>query len=476
MKSLLHFIGHLGGYFLLSGFQGMNDNGGFFSSGLFGSHSDLTRFAIPMANDSIYQRFGVRPYPTFSMGASLKNSSNPILLGNGYTDVPSEEIRQFYNAPKWVDWDDGDNLQSIHALRDYKSGYLDSTYETCEKIKVNIKNASKKALELWSAGDTYRAFYYLGTATHTIQDSFSPIHNKRDSINGKKMLQTCVYERNILGVCNHSDIADGDYAWHSIPICNFFSHPIRDYPCVKKEGKWAVLATAGYLQTMAGTFYEKGNLDKNLEGYFNDRSQSKSGFFDCRDAPKDTPKPRSDFKLPLISSSNGGKWGAWTLPVFCPEKTWVAGFDLRIESYQKNNDDTALNAIRLYCKDESGHFLTTVTPHPGFWGNWTNIVSADENSFFTGFKLRVEPPQGKGGGKKDDTAANSVLFIDQFGKGYTLNLSSKNPSGSWGSWGNQSSCPINTFVCGIQVRIETPQGSKKDDTALNDLLIACCSH
>ena len=43
--------------------------------------------------------------------------------------------------------------------------------------------------------------------------------------------------------------------------------------------------------------------------------------------------------------------------------------------------------------------------------------------------------------------------------------------GSFGLW--SESCPVNSAVCGIQARIEGPQG-RGDDTALNNVKLFCC--
>ncbi|KXZ43626.1 hypothetical protein GPECTOR_85g356 [Gonium pectorale] len=77
--------------------------------------------------------------------------------------------------------------------------------------------------------------------------------------------------------------------------------------------------------------------------------------------------------------------------------------------------------------------------------------------------MRLESTQGWG----DDTAANSVVFTCSNQKGTDTNAH----SGFWGSWTGWTYCPGNSYICGLQVRIESPGG---DDTAFNGLRIACC--
>lgn len=42
-------------------------------------------------------------------------------------------------------------------------------------------------------------------------------------------------------------------------------------------------------------------------------------------------------------------WGAWGNKFYCPEGTQVVGFKTRVEDYVGDNDDTAMNGLRMYC-------------------------------------------------------------------------------------------------------------------------------
>ena len=44
----------------------------------------------------------------------------------------------------------------------------------------------------------------------------------------------------------------------------------------------------------------------------------------------------------------------------------------------------------------------------------------------------------------------------------------------WGNWLDDKSCPANSYVCGVNARVEDPQG-KGDDTSVNELEFYCCS-
>ena len=46
--------------------------------------------------------------------------------------------------------------------------------------------------------------------------------------------------------------------------------------------------------------------------------------------------------------------------------------------------------------------------------------------------------------------------------------------GEWGDWSD--SCPSNSAICGISTNIEEYLGYGRDDTALNDAKMYCCSY
>ncbi len=190
------------------------------------------------------------------------------------------------------------------------------------------------------------------------------------------------------------------------------------------------------------------------------------------DAPQDISAPppstgrsipaRSDFVVAVTPYS--GVWGSWSAMQYCPEGSYAGGYSERIEGSQGSGDDTGLNAIAVECVNKAtGAWTDTLTPHAGFWGSWSQTRRCSvQGGFFTGSDLKFERPQGSG----DDTAANAVDFYCNVGQAF-------GPARGWGEWQPKASCPANTAVCGIQVRVEGTQGSG-DDTAFNGLNIACC--
>lgn len=53
---------------------------------------------------------------------------------------------------------------------------------------------------------------------------------------------------------------------------------------------------------------------------------------------------------PLPVSAHDGIWGAWTKIAMAPPGHYVAGIQVRFEASQGDGDDTAVNAVKLWCR------------------------------------------------------------------------------------------------------------------------------
>uniref|UniRef100_A0A8B9QCN8 Vitelline membrane outer layer protein 1 homolog n=1 Tax=Apteryx owenii TaxID=8824 RepID=A0A8B9QCN8_APTOW len=129
----------------------------------------------------------------------------------------------------------------------------------------------------------------------------------------------------------------------------------------------------------------------------------------------------------------------------------------QVEEPQGSGDDTGLNAIRLLCGGTG-----TVTSSQGAWGKWGRTQFCPRGHLVA-FRLRTEERQGRG----DDTAANALDF--RCSQGHLL----QGAGTPWGSWGAWSPPCAPGGICGLQTRVEPPQG-RGDDTALNNVRFFCC--
>ncbi|CAN8180734.1 unnamed protein product [Coccothraustes coccothraustes] len=168
-----------------------------------------------------------------------------------------------------------------------------------------------------------------------------------------------------------------------------------------------------------------------------------------------------DAPTATLSVTNGGHWGHWGDPEFCPGRSYASGFQLKVEPHKGFfGDDTGLNGVRLLC-DKAGE----VTSSEGPRGAWSRPESCPPGQRLVSFRLRVEEPRGLW----DDTAANAMAAICSGG---SLLEGRGGPQGTWGNW--SVPCPPGAGVCGLRTRLEPPQRGG-DDTGLNDVELYCCS-
>ncbi|CAL8129053.1 unnamed protein product [Orchesella dallaii] len=168
----------------------------------------------------------------------------------------------------------------------------------------------------------------------------------------------------------------------------------------------------------------------------------------------------ADFNITSPQITNWGSWGRFQR---CPFGRYAQAFQLKTEPHRITGDDTALNAIRLFCGDPNQPDTAVISSTVGLFGSWGRVFSCFPG-YLSGFQMRVEEPQATG----DDTAANNI-------RGFCRNTPTylEGDGLGFGSWGPQLNCTRNHAICGIQTQVEPSRGSD-DDTALNNVLMECC--
>jgi len=171
---------------------------------------------------------------------------------------------------------------------------------------------------------------------------------------------------------------------------------------------------------------------------------------------------------PIIIPVQEGHWGKWEKPVVIPDGYFISGMQVRFESWNHEQDDTALNGLKLLCTSlYNPDDVQTVVAHEGFWGTWRKPVTVPNECYVIGLATRIESKQGSNG---DDTALNGLKML--YRHRVTMQV---NPlmleSGIWGQWAGEASVPEDSLMCGVQIRMEQPQAPGKDDTAMNGINI-----
>ncbi|CAF1098455.1 unnamed protein product [Adineta steineri] len=180
---------------------------------------------------------------------------------------------------------------------------------------------------------------------------------------------------------------------------------------------------------------------------------------------------RSDFTSELQPSV--GPWGIFFGYAYCPANTWAYGFQQRVEPYQYGSDDTALNAVRLFCRGKYGTASYAISSYDGWWGDWGDVVycNTTNNSFMYYAVFKIEDYQYSG----DDTSAND--FKSRCWNGTTSSggyLQATNGQ-IWGNWMNGTGCAQRSAICGINTKFEVSNDPSNDNTAMNGAFFACCS-
>ncbi|KAF2355061.1 Vitelline membrane outer layer protein I (VOMI) [Trinorchestia longiramus] len=168
----------------------------------------------------------------------------------------------------------------------------------------------------------------------------------------------------------------------------------------------------------------------------------------------------------LNNPYDAGDWGSIGL---CPDQSFVHAIEVLF--YPPGAvDETAINAVKLYCSTEDKVDTGYVISASGPDGDWYGMRVCT-TPFVTGFRGKVLEYQGL---FTDDVAVQDFEAECNFGievlPGISNNKDEKFNEGEWSVW---SQCPPGNAVCGLQTRVEAPQIAD-DDTAVTDVNLFCC--
>merc|ERR1711874_117085 len=206
----------------------------------------------------------------------------------------------------------------------------------------------------------------------------------------------------------------------------------------------------------------------------------------------DQPPSNQTIKMTNTSILGDTDWGTWKKWEYCADGAKINSFRLRVQSSKGHDqDDTSLNAIRLLCDHEpvpqTNHDVDFdneleqtdfdddkevqhISSDDGFEGDWGPLFECSGNdSYMMGAVLHSEPDLGD---KKDNSAANNFDMHCSNGAIYEV---VPGVGGSWGSSESHARCERNNWVCGMRVRMQDKRMDGGDNTALNQIQLACCS-
>jgi MYXO-CTERM domain-containing protein len=257
-------------------------------------HEDITRFGVEMANAAIDGDAGPKKfYPEVTSGDACAITTNELLAGNCATDWPTDEMTTYYGVSANTFGDDP-GLQDLHGLRNFDdaSDPVSGRY-ACHLVRARILNSTQRGLQFWQDADKAAAMRWIGHATHTVQDSFTPCHTTRSGTRFETLDDICTYAATFPGICTHYKPDTRDAVWRLTPLeCTFTT--TRSWDCLVDQAQAASKATAGYLVTVA-RLIDTSNFSgaqAAIETWFEgDPTVEESGYFRCDALKADGVEP-----------------------------------------------------------------------------------------------------------------------------------------------------------------------------------------
>ncbi|XP_026052770.1 vitelline membrane outer layer protein 1-like [Carassius auratus] len=139
-------------------------------------------------------------------------------------------------------------------------------------------------------------------------------------------------------------------------------------------------------------------VEQLSQGFWDDNTALNGIRLHCIDPSKGLS---SSYENYATVESEVGSWGKWTEIKWCPSGLLTA-FQLRVESSQGIEDDTAVNNIRFRCSRGS-----LLEGDGTAWGEWGYMSTTCKGKAICGIQTQVEEPQGM----RDDTALNDAWML-----------------------------------------------------------------
>lgn len=245
-------------------------------------HEDILRFGVVKGNDLIKAQLSlVNLFPYVSEGDACLTTSNELLKGNCHTDFPDDEMTSYYGVSQ-SEFGDHPDLQDLHALRNFVGDQAVSGKYACAGMKARIVNSTKRGLMFWQQGDMDAAMRWIGHATHTVQDSFTPCHTARSGTRFETLTDVCTYGTEVPGVCLHAKPDLRDRIWDTSLTCTLTTD--RPWDCLVPQAQSAANATAGYLLVVGRLIQatDWNGAEAALATWFaGDPTNPESGYFLC---------------------------------------------------------------------------------------------------------------------------------------------------------------------------------------------------
>lgn len=279
-------------------------------------HEAITHYALELASAlalSDAKKEFFKPDTSIRMaflngGRTLNSPLNPFVQGNAATDwimpagqsspVLFPELFLYYkeNVAEHREWKVGNDwwadeaLFHLHFLRnDNAAPNVPSLAKTCELAQGHLALSAHKAARYLRTGEHELAKLWLGTASHTIQDSYSADHSRRGEsarrvsaegfvLTGDSNVKNagpvsikaanlamgsfgtvtdiCTYDKDAADVCSHvrhGDDSHGDDVW---AVRGNFS--LRN---LKPRALASVFATYEFYSTVYEQAFSGGNVD-----------------------------------------------------------------------------------------------------------------------------------------------------------------------------------------------------------------------